>query len=69
MTREGDLVIIDYVNHRGERRERKAVVLGFRQGETVHHPGRQWLVDVLCCEKGERRAFALSGVKGWRAAT
>ncbi len=61
-------VVLDYTNWRGERRARRVLPRGLRFGATAEHAEPGWLLDALDLEKGEARAFALTGVHGWRAA-
>jgi predicted DNA-binding transcriptional regulator YafY len=61
------IVIIDYTNHRGERRERRIVPFGLRFGYSNHHPGEQWLLEAYDCDKEAARTFAMKDVHSWRA--
>jgi predicted DNA-binding transcriptional regulator YafY len=63
------VVIIDYTNHRGERRERRILPqpAGVRFDRTPWHPEPQWLLLAWDFEKGAMRDFAMTGIHGWRA--
>lgn len=55
-------VEFDYVNHRGERGRRRAILTGLRFGSTAWHPEPQWLLDGIDLGRGEARTYALSDV-------
>lgn len=61
-------VIIDYTNHRGERRERTVIPrLGsLRVAETPDHKPAQWVFDAWDVEKEAWRTFALANLHGTR---
>lgn len=59
------VVRLDYMNHRGERALREVYPTGLRFGESEHHPGRQWLLEVWDVGKNAPRTYALSGLTGW----
>lgn len=59
-------VIIDYTNHRGERRERRVRPTLLRFEESEYHPGVQWLLWAWDCEKNSVRTFAMKDVHAWR---
>ena len=63
-------VVIDYTNHRGERRERRILpqlnALFF--DSTEFHREKQWLMVGFDLEKGETRTFALKDIHSWRPA-
>lgn len=64
-------VIIDYTNHRGERRERRILpqsLLWYPEG-TEWHQGPQWIlwaVDLEEYETKPNKGFAMSGIHGWK---
>lgn len=72
MTVSKKLVVIDYTNWRGERRERliRPVDINFRS--TYWHPDPQWLLHAIDVEKARAgdvdadRDFALTGIHSWR---
>lgn len=71
-TMEDRVVIIDYTNYRGERRERRIIPRAstLRFTETPHHSPAQWVFDALDVEKcpPAPRTFALLNVHSWRRA-
>jgi predicted DNA-binding transcriptional regulator YafY len=62
------VVIIDYTNHRGERRERRVSPNYLMFGTHEYHPEAQWLLDAWDVEKGAYRTFAVQHIHGWRPA-
>lgn len=62
------VVVLDYVNHRGVRVERRVKPLPgtLRCTSTPWH-SFGWVFDGIDVEKGEMRTWALSGVEGCRA--
>jgi predicted DNA-binding transcriptional regulator YafY len=62
------VVVIDYTNWRGERRERLVVPERLYFGSSPWHEGEQWLLEAADVASGETKTFAMSGVRGWRAA-
>ena len=79
ITREAKSVVpepvaILYTNWRGETAVRRIRIdfiahgneaLGFGWGSNEWHPEDQMLLSALDVDKGERRTFALSGIKAW----
>jgi hypothetical protein len=63
---EGDVVEIDYTNHRGERRWRRIRLLRMFWGKNEWHTTMCWLVYAMDLEKKQFRYYALSGVHEWR---
>lgn len=67
-------IVIDYTNHRGERRERTVRpdrYLGMAAlffGATEHHPGEQWVLHAWDYEKQAWRTFAMKDIHSWRPA-
>jgi predicted DNA-binding transcriptional regulator YafY len=61
-------VVIDYTNHRGERRERMIIphAGSLRFAETPDHTPAQWVFNATDVEKGATRTFALANVHSWR---
>ena len=59
------IVIIDYTNHRGERRKRKILPhnIGFKA--TEWHPEMQWVLSAYDFEKDAMRSFAFKDIHGW----
>jgi predicted DNA-binding transcriptional regulator YafY len=55
-------VLIDYTNHRGERRERRVMPLGIMFGSNEYHREDQWLLHALDVEKNALRTFALKDI-------
>jgi predicted DNA-binding transcriptional regulator YafY len=68
LTNEEQKVVIDYTNHRGERRERTITPLAVAYHSSPWHPEPQWLLTAHDEEKGDVRDFALKDVHGWRPA-
>lgn len=65
------IVIIDYTNHRGERRERRIIPAptgGLVFMETPDHKPAQWVVRAWDVEKKAQRTFALKNIHSWRPA-
>lgn len=63
-------LIIDYVNYRGERAERTITPTGeIRFESNEWHTTPEWLMIAWDHDKDAERFFALSGIKGVRAAT
>jgi hypothetical protein len=67
-------ITILYTNWRGETAVRRIRLdfiaygneaLGFAWGSNEWHPEEQMLLSALDVNKGERRTFALSGIKAW----
>jgi predicted DNA-binding transcriptional regulator YafY len=58
-------VVIDYTNHRGERRKRVVVpsFVAFEFNEW--HPQAQWLLHAWDVEKAAMRTFAMAGIHEW----
>lgn len=63
------IVIIDYTNHRGERRERRVIpcLKTLRFVETPHHKPAQWVFNAWDVERDVERTFAMKDVHSWRA--
>jgi predicted DNA-binding transcriptional regulator YafY len=59
-------VVIVYVNHRGEKSERRVMPEAVVWGSNEWHPEPQWLLLAWDFGKDARRAFAMSGIKSWR---
>jgi predicted DNA-binding transcriptional regulator YafY len=69
MSAEKELqVVIDYTNHRGERRERTITPSRILFGHNTWHENDQWLLMGWDKEKGAVRSFALKDVHSWRPA-
>jgi predicted DNA-binding transcriptional regulator YafY len=60
------IVIIDYTNHRGERRERRIIPKSLRYGSTEWHPDSQWLLEAVDVEKRMSRSFSMKDIHQWR---
>lgn len=61
-------VMIDYTNHRGERRVRCVRPVSIWYGATDHHPRLGWLLAARDIESGEIRYFAMANIHSWVAA-
>jgi hypothetical protein len=61
------IIVIDYTNHRGERRKRRIQPIdgSLHFGSTPYHPERQWLFDGIDVERNVRRTFALLNLHAW----
>jgi predicted DNA-binding transcriptional regulator YafY len=66
MKTEDCIVVIDYTNYRGERRERRVHPSSITFSCTEFHPENQWLLTALDLEKNEMRVFAMKDVHSWR---
>lgn len=62
------IVIIDYTNHRGERRERHVIPhpRGFEFTETPDHKPAQWVIRCWDLTKHAQRTFAMKNIHSWR---
>ena len=61
-------VLIDYTNHRGERRNRWIVPssLLWAPDGNEWHPGPQWLLWAMDREDGDQlKAFAMKSIHSW----
>ncbi|MGP7813776.1 WYL domain-containing protein [Glutamicibacter soli] len=58
-------VIIDYINHRGERSSRRIHPIRIWFGSTEWHPSNRWLLEAHDYARDSIRNFALSDVHGW----
>lgn len=59
-------VMIDYTNHRNERRWRRIFPTGrmlFENNEW--HPETQWLIEAVDSDTRETRLFAIAGIHQW----
>jgi hypothetical protein len=63
-----------YTNWRGETAVRRILIdaiaygneaLGLAYGWNEWHPEEQWLLSATDADKGERRTFAMAGIKAW----
>lgn len=63
-----DMVVIDYTNHKNERRERSILPKYIYYGSTVWHAELQWMLVAHDTEKNEVRTFAMSHIHSWRSA-
>lgn len=61
-----NIVIIDYTNHRGERREREIIPIEIVFGGSKWHSEPQWLLRATDCEKNEERHFAMKDIHSWK---
>jgi len=68
MAEPGARVVIDYTNHKGERREREIVPEEIEFRSTPYHPERQWVLQAWDVEKKARRTFPLRFIHSWRPA-
>lgn len=62
------VVVLDYTNWRGERRERQIRPLGLHFENNEWHPDTEWLVEAVDMKTGEIRTFALSKIHSWKPA-
>lgn len=53
---------LEYLNWRGETRNRKVLPLNIWFGSNQWHPIPQWLITCIDCEDGSKKDFALSGL-------
>ena len=61
---ERRMVVLDYTNYRGERRQYIVVPIKLWFAKTEYHPCAQWLLMAHVPGKG-RRDFALKDVHSW----
>jgi predicted DNA-binding transcriptional regulator YafY len=61
-------VIIDYTNHKGERRERLIHPKCILFRSTAWHPEDQWVLYAWDYEKDDFRSFVLKDIHSWRPA-
>lgn len=59
-------VVIDYVNYRGERRERVVYPITIAFMATLWHPEPQWCMLAYDDDKNQLRWFAMKDVRSWR---
>jgi len=52
-------------NHRGETSLRRVIPLSIHFAETEWHPGKQWVMDAIDCDKQAKRTFALKDILRW----
>lgn len=64
-----DLVTFNYVNHRGEKSQRRVRPIRLWHGSTAWHSQPQWLLEAFDLDKMETRDFAMEFVVGWRVLT
>jgi len=60
------MVVIDYTNWRGERRERMVRPLSLQFTDTKWHPEVQWML--MAEDEGVVKGFAMKGIHSWRPA-
>ncbi len=60
-------IVLDYVNHKGERRDRRIVPYAVFFDISSYHP-KEWVLNAWDLDKSEMRSFALSGIRGVRDA-
>lgn len=65
----GDVVLIEYKNHRGEVAERRIRPERIWFGETEWHPEPQWLMEAFDFDRMATRSFALRDVVRFDAAS
>jgi predicted DNA-binding transcriptional regulator YafY len=56
-------IVLDYVNHKGERRDRRIVPYAVFFDISSYHP-KEWVLNAWDLDKSEMRSFALSGIRG-----
>lgn len=57
--------MIDYTNHRGERRERRIVPYALEFETSEWHPEPQWVVVAKDLDKDAVRSFPVLNIHGW----
>jgi predicted DNA-binding transcriptional regulator YafY len=60
-----DVVLIDYINYRGERGIRRIIPERCYLDEVSWHPGRQWILDAWDLDKDAIRSFAIADIQRW----
>lgn len=65
---EKKCAVIDYVNWRGEERQRRIIPVSIRFGHTEWHPDDQWLLKAVDIEDKDQtvKEFALRDIKVWK---
>lgn len=66
-TMPAEELLIDYVNHRGERRWRRVLPHRIWFGSTTWHKAPQWLMQAEDLDRSQRRDFAMSSILGMKA--
>jgi len=59
-------VRILYTNWRQQTAVRAILPLSLVFRRTAWHPGRQWILEAIDLERGQRRDFAMSGIRVWK---
>jgi hypothetical protein len=62
------IVIIDYTNWRGERRERRIQPLGIQLTMTPYHMEKQYILHAIDLEDADHteKGFAMKDIHSWR---
>jgi hypothetical protein len=70
LSSSSNTIEIDYVNYAG-RREWRLVTMRWppHYGSSKHHPESQWLLNIYCHDRDDRRTFAMTDILGWRKPT
>lgn len=63
---ESKPAIIDYVNYRGERSERRIIPYNIFWGSNEWHGEEQWLLTAMDLDKDSLRTFAMKDIHSWR---
>lgn len=64
---QGQFVVIDYTNWKGERRERRVCPILICYGAfPPYHAEPQWVLRAIDLESGEWKHFALENIHEWR---
>jgi hypothetical protein len=57
--------VIDYTNHRGERRERTILPKYWRMEANQWHRTLGWICYAVDLDDGREKGFAMSGIHSW----
>lgn len=55
----GSVIDFEYVNWKGEKGYRRALIKGFYYGNTEYHKENQWLLEAFDVDKKQDRVFAM----------
>lgn len=61
--KQGDFILFEYTNYKGEWSVRNALVLDVLYGSNKYHPEKQFLIHARDLNKNEIRYFAMKDMK------
>jgi predicted DNA-binding transcriptional regulator YafY len=62
----GEEVLIDYTNHRGERRWRRVRPVRIAFESSKWHHDTQWIMHAVDVEMAANREFAMKDIHAWK---